>query len=463
MPDSGARPSPLAAPVESQATVAVVVDAAASAVEVAAAMTAAGATSAVVAGPEIGIVTDHDLRARVLAADRDGATSIAEIASTPATTVSEGTSLGDALAMMLEGGFQHLPVVSSDGETVVGMVEARRILAAVDPSPFRLGRRVAAATSPDDLAAAASGVAEGVQRLLASGMGALGVLRTVSGIADAVTRRAIELAGEPPGGCAWVALGSQARHEQGFFTDQDHALVTTPGGDAGEFRRWAAGVVDVMERAGFPRCRGGTMASEATWCHDPDGWWRWASDRLELAEPRAVLEAASAMDARLVWGDPSLTVVFGRLRERAAASAPFMARIAAAASHFRVPLGFFGRMSEHFDIKEGAVGPIAVIARVHGLSARSGAEETVGRLRDAEAAGRLSSELGEILRQGFAVAHRIRLEHHLDCLAENSPLDNRISLGRLTSWEEALLKEVFKAIREAQTALESEYQTGYVR
>jgi CBS domain-containing protein len=303
-------------------------------------------------------------------------------------------------------------------------------------------------------------VPDGVDRLLTTGMSAVGTIRAISAFADAVTRRAIEIAGEPPAEITWMALGSHGRREQSLKTDQDHCLIVREG-DPRAARLWASSVVDILAQAGLPRCDGGTMASESTWCHTPEGWNDWIETRLAEAERKAVLEMATAMDARSVVGqDPQ---VFTRLRRRAAASAPFMARLAAAATHFRVPLSLFGHISKRFDIKEGVIGPITIIARVMGLAAGSDAEDTLGRLSDAESDGQVSPDLGEILRQGFEVAQRVRLEHQVEAHHSRRAYTNEVSQDRLTAWEATLLEEVARAIKDAQGSLEATYQTGYVR
>ena len=450
--------SPLAAPAIDVTVEVPVVGADASVEEVARLMTDMNVTSAVVQGESIGIVTDRDLRKRVLADGRAPATPVGDVMTAPAVTVTAQSTVGDVVAIMLEAGFQHVPVL--DEQTVLGVVDARRALATIDPTPLRAGLRLRQAESRDQVAEVMEDVPEGARRLLTTGMSAVGTLRAISAFSDAVTRRAIELAGDPPAEVTWMALGSQGRREQSLESDQDHCLIVWDG-DPEAARVWAEDVVGTLAAAGFPRCGGGTMSSNQTWCNTPQGWNRWIAERTARTEQKAVLEAATAMDARPVVGRDN--EVFSRLRRSAAASAPFMSRLAAAATHFKVPLSVFGHISRRFDIKEGVLGPIAIIARVMGLAAGSDAEDTLGRLSDAEADGEVSAHLGEVLRQGFEVAQRVRLEDQIEAWQEGRAFGNEMSHDRLTSWEEALLEEVAKAIKDAQGALEAKYQTGYVR
>ena len=80
-------------------------------------------------GKLLGIVTERDLTAKVLAASMDpDTTALAEIMTKdPHVIGPEGSPL-DALELMRVRGFRHLPVV--DNEQVVGMVSIRDLYAA---------------------------------------------------------------------------------------------------------------------------------------------------------------------------------------------------------------------------------------------------------------------------------------------------------------------------------------------
>jgi CBS domain-containing protein len=69
----------------------------------------------------IGIFTGRDAVARVLAEDRDpAATKLADVMTCNPDTMAPGRTAIDALRLMRDGGFRHLPVV--EGEAVVGIV-----------------------------------------------------------------------------------------------------------------------------------------------------------------------------------------------------------------------------------------------------------------------------------------------------------------------------------------------------
>ena len=67
------------------------------------------------------------------------------------------------------------------------------------------------------------------QNLLAQGVGAEPLTRTIASLNDALTRRAIDLVLQRHDlddiDWCWLALGSEGRGEQTFATDQDNALL----------------------------------------------------------------------------------------------------------------------------------------------------------------------------------------------------------------------------------------------
>ena len=76
----------------------------------------------------IGIVTDRDLAIRVTAAGRDpGGTTVREVMTHPAKTISRSADVDCALEMMRAGAFRRLPVVDERGQ-LAGIVSLDDIL-----------------------------------------------------------------------------------------------------------------------------------------------------------------------------------------------------------------------------------------------------------------------------------------------------------------------------------------------
>lgn len=121
-------------------------------------MTEQGASAVLVPlGGPFGIVTDRDLRTRVIAAGLSPDGPVSAIMTAPAYTVTADRLGGDVLLDMLERNVHHIPVLSAAGE-VLGVVDDGDLVAAESRKPLLLRRAIALAESQADLAAAAAGL-----------------------------------------------------------------------------------------------------------------------------------------------------------------------------------------------------------------------------------------------------------------------------------------------------------------
>ena len=167
--------------------------------EAAASMTAAAASSIVIElGDSLGILTDRDLRSRVVAEGVPHDDPVSSVMSAPAYTVEPDRLGGDVLLEMLDRGVRHFPVVAASGE-VIGVVEATDLLAVETLSPFHLRRAIARADGVAEIARAARELGPAVVALHRARVAASSIAVIYSVVLDAITRRLIELAQARPG------------------------------------------------------------------------------------------------------------------------------------------------------------------------------------------------------------------------------------------------------------------------
>ena len=212
-------------------------------------MTDQGASAVLVPhGGTFGIVTDRDLRSRVIAAGLSPDAPVSAIMTEPAYTVTADRLGGDVLLDMLERNVHHIPVLSAAGE-ILGVVDDGDLVAAEGRKPLLLRRAIALAESPADLATAAAGLTPMIIALHDARVAAEHVAAVRSVVLDALTRRLVELAvrdaGEPPVPFTWFALGSLARREAVPSSDVDSALAWE---DESAARRRAATVAGYLGR-----------------------------------------------------------------------------------------------------------------------------------------------------------------------------------------------------------------------
>lgn len=76
----------------------------------------------------LGIITERDLMTKVLAkAVNPAVTTVAEVMTPNPITVAPSTKVTDAVVMMIERGFRHLPVINEAGK-ILGVFSARDAL-----------------------------------------------------------------------------------------------------------------------------------------------------------------------------------------------------------------------------------------------------------------------------------------------------------------------------------------------
>lgn len=232
------------------------------------AMQAARVGSILVGSEPPGIVTDRDLRARVLAAGLGPDTAVTQVLSRPLVTIDSGAPAFTALRLMLEENIHHL-IVTEEG-SIVGVISATDLLLLQGQSPLYL--RGIIERGGESLAAVhyAEEIGNLARTLDKSGLAATHISQLVSSLNDALVKRfvalAVERLGPAPTPFAWIVFGSEGRLEQTLLTDQDNGLVFQEDSDAAReyFAALAKQVVDALIKAGFPTCAGGFMATH--WC-----------------------------------------------------------------------------------------------------------------------------------------------------------------------------------------------------
>lgn len=456
--DAAAMPTDFTAPVRTAVhRPAVFVDAEASVAEAARTMTREHVSSVLVSGHQLGILTDRDLRGRVVARGLDPQTPVRVVMTRPCRTASVDASLFEVLLEMLESRIHHLPLVES-GE-VVGVVTQTDLLQQMSRSPLHLLKSVERHGDTSRLADFATEQAAMVERLAAGGLEASRIGRIAASVNDALAARLLRLAerelGEPPCPYAWIVYGSEGRFEQTLLTDQDNALVFRD--DTPEAREYFAALAGRTVRGllelSFPPCSGGFMATR--WCFPLAEWQRKFDRWIRTPEPQALLDAAIFFDFRRVHGELSLAPL-AELVAAAREARLFLRLLAQNALRFRPPLGLFNRLQTGdggIDLKSGGLMPIVGMARVRALAAGLAERSTLDRVEGAAAAGTLRRESADTLAEAFRFLVRLRLDAQLAARRRGEPLTNTVDIAALGALERRHLKDVFRSVAELQDEL----------
>jgi CBS domain-containing protein len=419
-----------------------------------------------------GVVTDRDLRTKVIAERGSVDAPIGSIASFPAFTIAPSTLAGDALTEMLAKGVHHLPVL--DQGRLVGVVTDTDLMGIGRHTPFALKSAILRATTSEEAAAAGRELPQMVVELADARVDPVEIGRVIGLVRDALTDRLVGLAtgelGPAPAPFAWLALGSAARFEQALHTDQDHALAfeTPPGADEAAIEAGFAGLAEYvtagLESAGVPRCHGDAMAVTPSMRRSLPFW----ADRFRrwMSQPDVDSSILSSIgfDFRRQAGALDAEPALAAAVRDAAAHPAFLRMMGRRALALRPPTGFLGDLvvearGEHagrLDVKHGGITIVTTLARAWALQAGSSATGTLERLDAAVGAGVLPPAIGEELGQAFRFLWEVRLRHQTGQVAAGAEPDDFVDPTTLGAFHRSGLKEGFHVIRRAQRQLATE-------
>lgn len=416
-----------------------------------------------------GIVTDRDLRSRVVLTGTDVHQPIATVMTARPATVAPDAMAFELLMVMTQQHVHHLPVIR-DGE-VLGLVSAGDIMRLETSNPVYLVGDISKQTSVDGLADVTARRSKLAAQLLARGATADEVSVVLTTVADAATTRLIELAedelGTAPHPWCWVSLGSQARRELALGSDQDHAIIVADSAsDLAWYRAVAERVTAGLERCGYPRCAGDTMATR--WCMPLAEWTQ--QMRAWVAQPtsEAVLHSQIFFDMHPVHGDEALyTALRKAVWPQAASSQRFLGHLATMAVRREPPLGFFrgfvversGEHEDRLDIKAGGIHAVIELVRVLALAQEITANTTLARIEAIQAAGQLTAEQATELTDAFSFMQLLRLRRHIELATRDEQPDNFIAPEALTAAERRHLREAFAVVKQAQQTLAYQFRT----
>ena len=422
-------------------------------------------------GKFVGIVTDNDLRSRVIAKGYDTCRPIHKIMSPSLHSIPSKALVFEALIKMMRKNIKHLAVTDAENK-VCGMVTNQNLLAAQTESPFILMRQIISADDVSQLFDKHARLPRMIQGLIHSGAKAQNINRIITAISDRILKKIIEFAidelGEPPARFAFMIMGSEGRKEQTLKTDQDNAIVyedvpkelEKSVGDY--FFALGEKVCDWLDQAGYSFCPGEIMAKNPKWTVSLSAWKDYFFGWIHAANPEDLLMSSIFFDFRTGYGDSDL---ISELREFLFGSlvgwAGFFRNLTENALYFKPPIGFFrnfvleskGEHQNHFDIKS-AMMPIVDFARIHALKNRVGETNTLDRLDRLFEKNALTEIDYNEISKAYRFMMQLRLVKQSQMITkEGKAPNNYINPKKLSRIEQSMLKEIFKRITQCQSSL----------
>jgi CBS domain-containing protein len=438
--------------------------------DVAAAMTAANQSCALMwCDDRLGVVTDVDFRAEVATGRLDPHQPISSIASFPAITAPDDITVAAAYLRIIEHGVHHLVMVDPRGRPS-GVARVVDLATSDIRDPLIVRSAVASAGTLDELREAGGLLRPTLVELWNAGLPADHLTAVQSTIIEAILRRIIALHVDEPSlaqaTCAWTLLGSVARREALPNSDVDTAMFWEPlqpnsGLDRETMSAAAQVVLADLESCGLRTCPKGLNASFPLFNRSVDEWLvaadLWCDNP---ANDDYVLLATTMLDARALTM-PRVPVPFHQRLLRGPRWDALAGRLLSFANEVRPPSGFvrefvvehFGERRGHLNLKKAALRPIAGIARVVALYSGDVSGSTSQRLTRARDHGLLTADEADTLRGAFELCLDLVVDEQITAIREGRVIEAHVAADRLDTLARRHLREAFRAVSRIQDGL----------
>jgi CBS domain-containing protein len=418
-------------------------------------------------GMPVGMLTDRDLREKVVAQGKDVTLPINSIMSSSLITIDALESCFEALLKMIRHKIHHILVMEDD--RLKGMVTNHDFMTLQGASPTALVKDIEKAQSLDELCEVTARISRTVAVLLDNGAKAHNITGFITELTEKTLNRVVdfieEQLGRPPCPSTLFLFGEAGRREMsldfnlalGLIVKDAETDTAIPGDD-----RYFQALAEKLNRT-LDLCFGvdRQYLGQANIRRFSD----WQSFLLaEVTEANAG-PRAKFLEMRCVRGRETEVI---RLREKlsgiAAGNPHFIKLLAVASMSNCPPLGFFkhfvvektGEHTDKLNLYEKGIKPFIDITRLHALEHGSLSLATRDRLADLE---KLHFEQAKSVASALDYLQTFLLRKQLAQIETGQQADNFVQPEALDAFEKKTMKESFHLITTLFEQLEKKFST----
>lgn len=436
-----------------------------------------------------GILTDRDLRTRLIAPGLSLDTRVRALMSTPAVTISARASLFEAIMRMLTHHAPRLIITRPDDnrEVPVGLITHRDVAHFRGLDPVATMKIIESRTSVSQLVDVRAEISEHLLRLYRQGVQPELLERLIVAIYDRIVMHVLRLVetelqasddfGRVGLPWVWLRLGSSGRQEMALSSLQHNALLyADPASDKEQaaaeryFNELAERTNQALASCGFTPSA--FVARDERWRMPAREWKQTYGTWIYEADETALAAAPVFFDVRGIYGDLSLVEQlkqdlgdalniqkFDRQRR-------FLPLLAHRALEHRPPLTLLrrfdlerkGEQRHRFDMRERGILPVVDAARVLALETHFfHSTNTFDRLRHAANHIPELSDMVEDVLEAYQYLVDFRLAHQLDQVEAGEAPDDFIDPSMLTKIQQDVLRASFTAVAELQKVLANRF------
>lgn len=406
----------------------------------------------------IGVLTDADLRSRVLAKGEALDKPVYAVMTSPVNTINQNALLHEAVLLFKQQGISHLLVENNIGR-IFGNISNQQCLEMQRNSVTYLIREIDECTVISSLKRIYNRLPLLVQAVFTSADNINGISRIITSVADAINIRVIKLAlkelGEPPCDFAFIAMGSEGRGEQTLKTDQDNAIIFDDSTEEtkGYFLALSEIINESLHAIGYARCKGDLMAGNPEWCNPLSVWKECFSVWINNPDIKNVLDSSIFFDLRLIYGSESLvqqlqayvhdtlegnTLFFNQLAKTLIQQKPLIEK-------------------KQVNIKNLLL-PIIAYLRIYALKHAIPETNSMLRLNQLMGYGFIPEMTGQEIEKMYKFLMHLRIRWQVTLILDNDRPKNHVPLSNLNAIDKVSLEKILQQICKLQDGLRKAFK-----
>lgn len=400
-----------------------------------------------------GIVTDTNLRNKVIIGGVSTDSPIGDIATFPLVTIDHKDFLFNALLLFTRYGIKRL-VVESKG-VVVGVLEQLDLLSFFANHSHLVVMQIEKADNIEELQKVGDDMLHLIRSLNSKGVKVRYISKLVNTLNAKIYEKVFTMSvpEEHREDCALIVMGSEGRNEQILRTDQDNGLIIADDQDPQSYVPYMQQLNNYLNMLGFPPCPGNIMVTNPFWRKSLHDYKAQIDTWLGSMDPEAMQQLAIFIDAQCIVGDARLldeakSYLYSKFEGRD----DLMAHLAKAALSFDTPLSLFsGFVVEHsvhkneLDLKKGGIFAIVHGVRVLALQNRVTETNTTRRVKALNNMNVFDKEFSTELIEAYDTLLGTRMNARLSD-AKGFQDINYVNPSNLNKIERDLLKDSFKVV-----------------
>ncbi len=424
----------------------------------------------------VGIVTDRDLRDKVVAQGVDSSNAVLEIMSTGLVEVSADSTCFDALSTMIHHNIHHLLVRDASG--IAGVVTNHDFMLLQGTSPLSILKNIDRQQNASELRAIRDRINTTISILLKEGVKAGYILRIITELHDRLIQKIIQLSIEEIGTThcpfTFFVFGAEGRKEETFKTVFRCAIVYNSSKTYCQKKemdafceKLVAHLQDTFRKCDLPLFDAHPLGEGQPAYGDISEWEQNILNSLFSGDGAYEITAKKMLDMRVIFGDPTIVEdlkdrLYAKIREDAAYSSVLVEY----STQQKSLVGFFkkfvvdesGEQQEKFDIKQKGISHIVDSLRALSIAYNIHETSTIERLGLLAKKGLFSSAVQNDIGSAFEFLLHLLMQSQLVKREMNLSIDNVIEPEELSMLEKKSLKEVFKIVPVIQDIVKNSFQ-----